>query len=517
MKKTVPLSVFFGLAGILAVGCDPVNTFPPASVQPNNVGGSAGGGNGGALASPLDSAVLSDAPLPDLAVAGPDLATSPADAPIDAPLPGSDALLAPPSPDVPAMVNDSRCIGKSPGQYVSPPELCSVGQGTNNGLKVCRWQFGFFISVCDPQTPPAFVKQDASPSLDTATVVVSPDAAPSFDSAALSDAQVPPVDTQPAVCDEGRFDPKMPCVISIDGGGTALGFWGCQKGKNTCVDINPPQNSASCAGYAPGEIYSYSACSPFPGCAGGQLVCDGSNWMWKCQLFIDWYTSPSCLVPVDAGVSGMGGSVGTGGAIGTGGSSATGGAIGTGGIDGGSSIDSGSVADAPPAPHDALAIIDISFGDVNFANGWPLIDCTNADVSGDFINIVLRGPIDGNGNDGVSNLIDEQSSSWVNPLGGPAICMVGNVLSWGSRLYCQQWTPGQTLAVFSGVPVDVFGTTEINYVIDNGVGGNAGRQIWGRNQRLNFAVDTPPAFNRCFFSTAQNLSVGPNVAPNGGG
>ena len=171
--------------------------------------------------------------------------------------------------------------------------------------------------------------------------------------------------------------------------------------------------------------------------------------------------------------------------------------------------DAGSDAQAVPADAQALADAttptdSVALPDADYSKGWPYIDCVSTDATGAFVNITLYGNIGGQGTDGVSNLIDQQSSPWVH--NGSEICLVGDDgIGWSSRDYCLPWVGGATLMVFSSVPVNVTTLTEINYVIDDG----AGNMIWGNNARLIF---TASSVNRCDRGGSKgNLIVGSNI------
>src|SRR5512133_738139 len=233
MKKLVIPFVLYCIAQ-LGLGCDSQSRVPAPPPAPTGTGGVVGNsGTGGSAIAPSpdsstalpDASILSDSSAtPDLATIGPDLGPSAADAPIDAPLLGVDApAVAPPSTLPPLPTDDPRCVSKSPGQYVSL-EPCSPTPGSSNGLLVCRRPNTVLVAVCEAQTV-VVIAQDASPSVDTASVA---DAQPTDALTLASDALTNP-DTPPdAVCREGVLDqPLTVCVVTLDSGGTTLGYWGC--------------------------------------------------------------------------------------------------------------------------------------------------------------------------------------------------------------------------------------------------------------------------------------------------
>jgi hypothetical protein len=276
-----------------------------------------------------------------------------------------------------------------------------------------------------------------------------PDVQPIMADAQTPDAQLPPADTTP--CINGEFDLNRNCLIQLDNGQTRNGFVSCRAGAwSTCLDINPPQNSMSCAGWRDGEIDVYSTCIPFPGCYYGSYVCNGTSWQWECRVITDFYTPASCI-KLDAGTPDT------------------------------QPADTHVPVDTMPV--DAQVSTDATvLPDVDYSKGWPYINCVNTDATGAYLNITLDGNIDGQGTDGVSNLIDQQSSSYVGP---KVICIVGgDGIGWFNRdaQHCVAWTPGMTHVVFPTFPVNTMTLTEINYVIDGGLG----YMIWDNNARLLF-------------------------------
>jgi hypothetical protein len=251
-----------------------------------------------------DAATLAPTPDAPAAIIITDAATP---QPVPLQTPGSTTIQVaidityPPSPDLAAPANNQPCL--TDGQYI-PGQACSPLSGVSNGRLVCRSENGSFILRCENQGNPI-------------VPISVPDAAVMNDSSIANtrDAAMP-ADSQPApVCSEGQLDLDLGCVIAPTDGSIRTGYVGCKGGAwSTCVDINPPGNSAYCYGWRDKEIDENSACTPFQNCQDGKFICDGNTWEWSCQVVDNQYTPASCIkAALDGGTNRIDGSNGAGG------------------------------------------------------------------------------------------------------------------------------------------------------------------------------------------------------------
>jgi hypothetical protein len=292
------------------------------------------------------------------------------------------------------------------------------------------------------------------------------------------DAQVQ-TDTTPAspICIDGEFDPLRYCMITLDNNQTRIGNVSCKGGTwSKCLDINPPVDQDSCAGGFAGQVDDWVTCMVFEGCYSGIRVCNGTTWKWECKLDTSWYISANCVrndagspdtivTPADTRPADTTPIVVT-----------------DGGTDTLVLADTQVSTDTTPLP------------DADYSKGWPYINCLNTEATGAFVSITLDGKIEGPGTDGVSNLTDQQSSSFVSI--SPVICVVGaDGIGWYNRdvNHCVPWVAGTTHITFPTFQVNTLTLTDINYVIDYG----NGQMIWGNNARLLFTSNAAPIVNRC--------------------